>query len=40
LENLKRGYNFGNLGIGKSITLKLNLKKLDVRVWAGFIWLR
>jgi hypothetical protein len=41
LGNLKgRDHYLGDLSIGERIILKFILKKQDVRVWTGFIWLR
>jgi hypothetical protein len=40
LENLKRGYHFGDVGIDWRIILKLSLKKYRVSVWNAFNWLR
>jgi hypothetical protein len=40
LENLKRRDHLRDLRVYGRIILKCILKKQDVRVWTGFIWLR
>jgi hypothetical protein len=39
-EYLKETDLLGDLGIDGKILLKQILKKQDVRVWIGFMWLR
>jgi hypothetical protein len=42
LENLKgkKIYHLGDHAVGGRIILKLIVNKLNMMVWAGFIWLR
>jgi len=39
-ENFEAKESFGNQAMGRRIILKSIVKKWDMRMWCGFIWLR